>query len=257
MAEPVFLIEGDPDPARTRLGVPLLRDGHPAGVFVLTRMEMRPFTDRQIELVHTFAAQAVIAMENARLFNETREALERQTATADILKVIASSPDDVQPVFEAIASSANRLLGGHSTAVQRVVDGALELAAFTPVNPEADAVLKSRYPMPVGNVPFFETLAGGEPYQELDMEVVASEEIKRLARARGYRSLLLVPLMNAGQMIGIISVSRVAPGSFAPHQVRCCRPSPTKPSSQSRTSGCSRRPSKPWNGRPPRPTSSR
>ena len=90
------------------------------------------FADHHVKLLQTFADQAVIAIENVRLFNETKEALERQTATAEILKVIASSPSDVQPVFEAIAASANRLIGGFSAAVFRFVDGALHLAAFTP-----------------------------------------------------------------------------------------------------------------------------
>ena len=107
------------------------------------------FSPRQIALVETFADQAVVAIENVRLFNETQEALERQTATADILKVIASSPTDVQPVFEAIATSANKLIGGFSTAVLRFVDGAIHLAAFTPTNPMADEVLRTSFPRPL------------------------------------------------------------------------------------------------------------
>ena len=94
----------------------------------------RAFADHHVQLLQTFADQAVIAIENVRLFNETKEALERQTATADILKVIASSPSDVQPVFEAIATSSNRLIGGFSTAVLRFIGGNVHLAAFTPTN---------------------------------------------------------------------------------------------------------------------------
>ncbi len=85
----------------------------------------------------------MIAIENARLFNETQEALERQTATADILKVIASSPDDVQPVFEAIAERSNRIVDGRSTAVYSLVDDVVHLMAFTPTSPEADATLRA------------------------------------------------------------------------------------------------------------------
>ena len=106
--------------------VPMLRDGEPIGAITRgLRPTLAPFGEQQVTLLQTFADQAVIAIENVRLFNETREALERQTATADILKVIACSPSDVQPVFEAIAASADRLIGGFSTAVFRFVDGML------------------------------------------------------------------------------------------------------------------------------------
>src|SRR5215472_13188535 len=133
---------------RTVLAVPLQRDREPIGVFILCRKTVSPFLEKQIELMSGFADQAVIAIENTRLFNDTQEALERQTATSNILKVIASSPSDTQPVFEAIAASAKRLMGGFSGAVFRFIDGMAHLAAFTPTTPEADEVLKNTFPMP-------------------------------------------------------------------------------------------------------------
>ena len=99
---------------RTTLAVPLLREGEAIGAIAVWRMEVRPFADKQRKLLQTFADQAVIAIENVRLFNETQEALERQTATADVLQVISNRPTDVQPVFDAIAERAARLTGADS-----------------------------------------------------------------------------------------------------------------------------------------------
>src|SRR5215831_11005343 len=96
----------------SHISIPLLHQGHAIGVIGISRQRRGPFPDRHIELLKTFAAQAVIAIENVRLFNETKEALEQQTATAEILRVISSSPTDVQPVFEVIARNAVALCGG-------------------------------------------------------------------------------------------------------------------------------------------------
>ena len=204
----------------TVLSVPLLRGDESIGAILLRRAEVRPFNDKQINLLSTFADQAVIAIQNARLFNETQEALERQTATADILKVIASSPSDVQPVFEAIATSSKQLLGGFSATVFRFVDGVVSLAAYTPISPAADKVLKASFPRPASNLPFFELAKRGEVVQEADSETNPDAGLRELARARGFRSSLFSPLMSKGTPIGLIVVTRKEPGTFAEHHVQ-------------------------------------
>ncbi len=177
-----------------------------------------------IALLKTFADQAAIAIENVRLFNETQEALERQTATADILKVIASSPDDVQPVFEAIAERSNRIVDGRSTAVYSLVDGVAHLMAFTPTSPEADAALRALFPRPLLETVFGEVISRGELFQIGDIQDESFLQVARnLAQLRGYRSLLFVPLLRDKQPIGAISVTRSAPGKFADHHIQLLR----------------------------------
>jgi GAF domain-containing protein len=205
------------------LAVPLMREGRGIGVFALTRDELGPFSERQVELVQSFADQAVIAIENTRLFNETKQALEQQTATADILKVIASSPDDVQPVFEAIAARSNQLVGGLSATVSTIAGDALHLRAFTPISPEADAALQAAFPMPLSAIPSGEAILRGETFRIIDIEAddpLPPLAIREMARLRGYRSALFVPLMREGKAIGTIAVTRVQPGAFADHYVQ-------------------------------------
>ena len=109
---------------RTALAAPLLREGVAIGAIFIRRTEVRPFSDKQIALLKTFADQAVIAIENVRLFQELKEALEQQTATSEILGVIASSPTDIRPVLDAVAASAVRLCAAEDASI-RLVEGNL------------------------------------------------------------------------------------------------------------------------------------
>ncbi len=209
------------DPYRTVLAVPMLKADDLFGVFVIYRHEVRAFTDSQIALMEAFADQAVIAIDNARLFNETKEALERQTATADILDVIARSPSDVQPVFDAIAERSKRLIGGFSSMVLRISGGMAHLAAFTSTGETGDAAVKALYPRPTADIFVFDLLRGGEVVQVEDVETStkAPERIKELARMRGYRSIIYTPLISKGMLIGIVIVSRKSSGKFEPRHV--------------------------------------
>ncbi|SFQ26192.1 PAS domain S-box-containing protein [Bradyrhizobium sp. Ghvi] len=200
--------------------VPLIDQDRGIGTIIFTHRDKGfRFSPKQLALVQTFADQAVIAIQNARLFNDTNEALERQTATADILKVIASTPSDAQPVFDAIAARAKSLLGGFSATVFLFVDGMSHLKAFTPTTPEADEILKSSFPRPVVDFAAFRMVRAGDVTQVPDTEA-GTHELRDIARARGYRSMLFAPLMNKGEAIGFISVTRVQPGSFADHHVQ-------------------------------------
>lgn len=162
---------------------------------------------------------ADLQQENARLLAELRAAQDRETATADILKIIAGSPSEVKPVFDAIARRANALLGGFSTTVFRFIDGTAHLAAFTPTNSAADEALKKMFPRPIADFESFATTQAGKVVPTPDTEALTND-IKFIARARGFRSMLFVPLATGGVVIGMISVTRVEPGTFAPHHVQ-------------------------------------
>jgi GAF domain-containing protein len=219
---------------RSVLTVPLLREDLPIGAVSVWRSEVRPFTETQIALLQTFADQAVIAIENARLFKELEarnteltDALEKQTATSEILRVISASQTDVQPVFDTIIRSGVRLLGGFSGVITQIVGDQLHLAALTSTNPSGDTAQKALWPRPVkedtslhGQVitalaPLFITDV------EADQSVPATEVA--VARARGYRSIVAVPLLRDGRAVGSMTVTRRAPGPFADVQVALLR----------------------------------
>jgi PAS domain S-box-containing protein len=206
---------------RTMLATPLMREGSAIGVIVVRRIEMRPFSEKHIDLVKTFADQAVIAIENARLFNETKEALERQTATAEILQVISSSPTDVQPVFDAIAKSAMQLIGGMSAAVTRLHGDVLHLAGLTATTAAGDEALKGYFPRRLADSQgvLADAVLSGSPICVDDVETESTPHVQEVARKRGFRSVIAVPLMQEGHAIGTISVTRRDAGSFSDHHI--------------------------------------
>jgi hypothetical protein len=121
--DPRLVALADVAGARTTLGVPMLKEGKLLGTIIIYRQEVRPFSDKQIALLESFAAQAAIAIENTRLLNELRESLQQQTATADVLKVISSSPGELDPVFQAMLENATRLCEANFGILFRIKDG--------------------------------------------------------------------------------------------------------------------------------------
>jgi signal transduction histidine kinase len=207
---------------RTVLSVPLLRDGVAIGAIYLRRTEVQTFTDSQIELLKTFADQAVIAIENVRLFKELEarnreltEALEQQTATAEILSVISSSPTDVQPVFNAIVESATRLSGAGVGHLFRFDGELLHLVAQHNSIPGYDEMLERLYPMP----PSLGQASGRAILSRTVVQIpdvlTDSEYRPDLALAGSWRSRLGVPLLREGSPIGVIVIERTEPGLFA------------------------------------------
>jgi GAF domain-containing protein len=215
---------------RTYLGVPLLREGTPIGVIVLQRKTVRPFTDKQIELVTTFADQAVIAIENVRLFDEVQartreltEALEQQTATSEVLEVISTSPTQVQPVFEAMVARAAQLCEAHFSAVARFEDGLLHLVALNNLSTEETQAFHSLFPRPPArNFVMGRAFVDGQPIQFED--VLADPDYDRrtaevLQRRTKYRTFMAVPMLKEGKPIGVIGCARREVRPFTSAQI--------------------------------------
>ena len=203
---------------RTALGVPLLREGTPIGVLVLLRRSVKPFTDKQIELASTFADQAVIAIENVRLFDEVQartkeltESLEQQTATSDVLQVISSSPGELAPVFKTILEKATRICEAIFGQLLVYDGGAFRCVAFhntpsafveqfgdTPFVPTADGpggrLVQTKQPVHVAD------LRADLVYRTGSAAGVATVELA------GARSMILVPMLKEGQLLGALAI---------------------------------------------------
>jgi signal transduction histidine kinase len=203
---------------RTLLCVPMLRDGMATGAIAVARREQQPFSDRQIELVKTFADQAVIAIENVRLFNETKEALEQQTATSEILGVISRSPADVQPVFEAIAESAARLCDAYDASIFLIDGDVLRLAAHD--GPIPASPLGQGPPLVRGTPPGRAVLDRQTIHvPDMQTEVAEYPEGSAIAQRFGHRTVLVVPLLQADGAIGAIAVRRTDVQPFSDRQI--------------------------------------
>ena len=202
---------------RTILSVPLLHRGESVGALVVRRSEVQPFDEKQITLLTTFADQAVIAIENTRLFNETQEALARQTASADILKVIASSPSDVQPVYNSIVEAAVRLLACDIAYVQRT-----EGSVIVPVagaTPTGGAELSPPYPNdPEHNFPS-RAINSKSILHLPDWSKIELPPHEKRIHERGIQSCLYLPLMRADECLGLLIFARKRPQEFLPKQI--------------------------------------
>jgi GAF domain-containing protein len=209
-------------PYRTFLGIPILRHGVPIGAIGCGRREVKPFTPSQIELVKTFADQAVIAIENVRLFQELEvrnrdltETLEQQTATGQILRVISSSPTDIQPVFDTIVANAVTLCGARMGAAYRFDGELLHLVAHHNYPPRVLEVLQQMHPRPPQR-----DQASGRAI--LTCGVAQIENLladplypREIAVAGGWRSILAVPMLREGKPIGAIVITRSEAGPFS------------------------------------------
>jgi class 3 adenylate cyclase len=205
--------------ARTVLAVPMLKQDELAGAFILCRQVVRPFSDKQIELVKNFAAQAVIAIENARLLSELRQSLEQQTATADVLKVISRSTFDLQAVLETlVASAAGLCVAGRSAIWQR--DGEyLRLWAVHGATAEA-VQYANEHPLQVGrNSGAGRAALEGKVVHMPDVLADAEYSATALRDAAGYRTVLGVPLLRAGSVIGVFALTRHEVSPFSEKQI--------------------------------------
>jgi signal transduction histidine kinase len=211
----------------TMVATPLLREGTPIGAIDLFRTEVKPFSDRQLALLRTFADQAVIAIENVRLFKELEArnkdltvALEQQTATSEILRVISSSQTDVQPVFDTIVRSAVRLCDGLFSGLYQFDGELIHQGAHHNYTPEALEAVNRVFPTRPSRA-----LGTGRAILERavvhipDVEADPEYQQQGLTRAIGMRSGLFVPMLREGDPIGVIVVARAEPGPFSDNEI--------------------------------------
>jgi signal transduction histidine kinase len=214
---------------RSVVGVPLLRDGEPVGAIAVGRAEPGPFPASQIALLEAFAEQAVMAIENMRLFaeresrnRELAQSLEQQTATSEILRVIAGSTSNAQPVFDAIVAAGVRLFDGAALALSRAEGGEVRPLAIAEDDPQRAARWRQVFPFPLSG----EYIHGAAILEHRVVDVADVLETggqfeagKRNLAPSGYRAMTVVPLISDGEAIGAIAVVRMTPGPLSQRQI--------------------------------------
>jgi signal transduction histidine kinase len=207
---------------RSGLWVPLMREGVALGAIGITRSEPGGFASEQIKLLETFADQAVIAIENVRLLNETKEALEQQTATSEILRVISSSPTDVQPVFDVIVERAVRLCGARFGRVYRYDGGMIHMVAGYGLGATGLGVVQQVFPRPASD----DTIVGRviltrQPalIPDIEREERVPALSRRMIEALETRSQVTIPMLRTGEPIGAMTLGWAEPDAFDEQQI--------------------------------------
>src|SRR5262252_2378259 len=205
---------------RTYVAVPMLKGDQLIGIVSIFRQEVFPFTEKQVSLLENFATQAVIAIENARLLGELRQSLELQTATADVLRVISSSPNDLRPVLDALAENAARLCDAFDVYIQlregNMVRYVAHYGGIIPTSPVVGGTRPLTRDLVIGRA-----MLESRPIHVLDLQTESEEfpEGSAIARRAGYRTIIAVPLMRQGYAIGTIAVRRVEARLFSDKEV--------------------------------------